>query len=90
MPSQLRNLRAFAFLIFAISVIVAVLANIVTFAPRTIQVIGSEGGLIGRGIIPHNYSAGIFWAVLFAFLSGVQFWTVLALIRYRSEQKDKS
>ena len=68
----------------------AVLANNVTFAPRTIQVMNKEGELIGRGIIPHDYNGGIFWTVLFAIFCALQFWTILVIIRYRNEPTEKS
>jgi len=90
MPLQLRFLRALSFLLFAISLMALVLANVVTFAPRTIQVMNKEGNLIGRGIIPHDYNGSAFWTLLFAIFCGLQFWTILVVIRYRNEPKDKS
>ena len=90
MPLQLRILRALAILFFAISLMAAVLANVITIAPRTIKVVNKDGEIIGRGTIPADYSGATFWSSTFMVISGIQLWTVLAVVKYRSEDKNNS
>jgi len=89
MPLQLRILRAFTFLLFALSVIASLFSTVATFAPTKIEVVDKSGDLIGFGIIPRG-DGEFFWSWVLAVIFGFQFWIVLEVIRVWRSKAEKS
>lgn len=88
MPLQLRILRAFTFLLFAISLIAGFFSTFASFAPERIKVFDKSGVLIGYGIIPRG-DGELFWSWVLAVIFGLQFWIVVEVIRVWRSKAEK-
>ncbi len=81
MPASLRLLRSASLLLFALSIMFLLFSALADLAPRQVKVRDADHKIIGTASIPANDAGVIAFALVFFTLSGLQFWTIQAIIR---------
>jgi len=86
-----RNLRSVSLLAFFIALLLLASSLFVCIAPQKVNVYDNENKIIGEARIPHSYEDDIFLSIALVVLTGIQFWTILALgkdINKKSQPND--
>jgi hypothetical protein len=74
-----RFLKGASVLVFIIAIFIFVASQIITFAGHYVSVRNSEGQIIGKAWIPHDYSRDQEIYGMFVVLSGLQTWATFAI-----------
>lgn len=83
MPASLQLLRSASLLLFAIAITFLLFSAFADLAPRQVKVRDADHKIIGTASIPANDAGVIAFALVLFALSGLQLWTVQAIIYSR-------
>lgn len=78
-PASFRILKSITSIVFILSLIVFISSHLVSVANRNYPVINDENEIIGRVIIPHDYTKSQFTSLTLMLFSGIQLWTLTHL-----------